>query len=380
MKKILIGICGIGNGHLNRQICVINELKSKGFEVLAATSIDKVSVIKKKCNIEVLPIIIPWIVCDKNGVNFKDTLEKYCLSTQDRFKNFLEFSIAVEKYFNGKPDLVITDYEPNVAEYAYASNLKLITMEQQSKFLYLENIEINDFSINEEINRINYFFPKYDMKIISSFFPINIKKNNVVVVPPIINELEKRNKEDNKVLVYFSSYSFSIKYFEILNTIKEFNDYKFIVYTKENIDIFDFQLDKEDKKDIYLYINSPGGAVTSGLAIYDTIKFINSNVITIGMGLCASMGAFLLSSGDKRYALENTEIMIHEVLGGFEGSARNIKLQSERINKIKEKINKIMAKNTKKTIKQIEKDTGKDYYMSSKEAKEYGIIDDIIKK
>ena len=92
------------------------------------------------------------------------------------------------------------------------------------------------------------------------------------------------------------------------------------------------------------------------------------------------MGAFLLSSGDKRYALENTEIMIHEVLGGFEGSARNIKLQSERINKIKEKINKIMAKNTKKTIKQIEKDTGKDYYMSSKEAKEYGIIDDIIKK
>lgn len=139
-------------------------------------------------------------------------------------------------------------------------------------------------------------------------------------------------------------------------------------------------LDKENNKDIYLYINSPGGAVTSGLAIYDTINYIKSNVITIGMGLCASMGAFLLSSGNKRYALENTEIMIHEVLGGFEGSARNIKLQSDRINKIKEKINKIMAKNTKKTIKQIEKDTGKDYYMSSKEAKEYGIIDDIIKK
>ena len=160
MKKILIGICGIGNGHLNRQICVINELKSKGFEVLAATSIDKVSVIKKKCNIDVLPIIIPWIVCDKNGVNFKDTLEKYCLSTQDRFKNFLEFSIAVEKYFNGKPDLVITDYEPNVAEYAYASNLKLITMEQQSKFLYLENIEINDFSEkidNIQLNGIEFF-------------------------------------------------------------------------------------------------------------------------------------------------------------------------------------------------------------------------------
>ena len=239
MKKVLIGICGIGNGHLNRQTCVINELKSKGFEVLAATSADKVSIIKKRCNIEVLPVIIPWIVCDKNGVNFKEILEKYYLSTHDRFKNFLEFSIAIEKYFDGKPDLVITDYEPNVAEYAYASNLKLITMEQQSKFLYLKNIEINDFSINEEVNRINYFFPKYDMKIISSFFPVDIKKDNVIIVPPIINELEIRKKEDNKVLVYFSSYSFSTKYFEILNTIKEFNNYKFIVYTKENIDIFD---------------------------------------------------------------------------------------------------------------------------------------------
>ncbi len=139
-------------------------------------------------------------------------------------------------------------------------------------------------------------------------------------------------------------------------------------------------LDNENNKDIYLYINSPGGSVTSGLAIYDTMNFIKSNVITIAMGLCASMGAFLLSSGYKRYALENTEIMIHEVIGGFEGSARNIKLQSERINKIKEKINRIMSKNTGKNIKQIEKDTGKDYYMSSKEAKEYGLIDDIIKK
>ena len=248
MKKILVGICGIGNGHLNRQICVINELKSKGFEVLAVTSKDKISVIKKSCSIEVLPIVIPWIVCNENGVNFKATLEKYYLSTQDRFKNFLEFSIAVEKYFNGKPDLVITDYEPNVAEYAYASNLKLITMEQQSKFLYLENIKINDFSIDEEINRINYFFPKYDMKIISSFFPIDIKENSVVVVPPIIERLEKRDSEENKVLVYFSPYSFSIKYFEILNVIKKFKNFEFIVYTKENINNFNKYLNYKNIK------------------------------------------------------------------------------------------------------------------------------------
>ena len=139
-------------------------------------------------------------------------------------------------------------------------------------------------------------------------------------------------------------------------------------------------LDKEDKKDIYLYINSPGGAVTSGLAIYDTIKFINSNVITIGMGLCASMGAFLLSSGYKRYALENTEIMIHEPLGGYEGKASNIKLQTDRIIKLKDRINTILAKNTKQKKQKIEKDTLIEYYMSSKEAKNYGIIDEIIKK
>ncbi len=139
-------------------------------------------------------------------------------------------------------------------------------------------------------------------------------------------------------------------------------------------------LDKENNKDIYLYINSPGGSVSAGLAIYDTIKYIKSNVITIGIGLCASMGAFLLSSGDKRYALENTEIMIHEPLSGVEGKASNIKIQSDRIIKTKALINKILAKNTKQSIKKIEKDTENDYYMSTIEAKKYGLIDDIIKK
>lgn len=139
-------------------------------------------------------------------------------------------------------------------------------------------------------------------------------------------------------------------------------------------------LDKENSKDIYLYINSPGGSVSAGLAIYDTIKYIKSSVITIGVGLCASMGAFLLSSGDKRYALENTEIMIHEPLGGVEGKASNIKIQSDRIIKTKALINKILAKNTKQSIKKIEKDTENDYYMNSIEAKKYGLIDDIIKK
>ena len=139
-------------------------------------------------------------------------------------------------------------------------------------------------------------------------------------------------------------------------------------------------LDSLSKNDIFLYINSPGGSVTSGLAIYDTINYINSRVITIGLGMCASMGAFLLSSGNYRYALPNCEIMIHEPLGGASGQATDIKIASDHILKIKTKINKILASNTHKTIKKIEKDTLKDNYMNTEEALEYGIIDEIIKK
>lgn len=139
-------------------------------------------------------------------------------------------------------------------------------------------------------------------------------------------------------------------------------------------------LDSKNNEDIYLYINSPGGSVTSGLAIYDTIKYVNSHVITIGIGMCASMGAFLLSSGNKRYALPNCEIMIHEPLGGASGQASDIKIVSDQILKLKQRINKILSKNTKKSLSKIEKDTLKDNYMTAKEALEYGIIDEIIKK
>ncbi len=139
-------------------------------------------------------------------------------------------------------------------------------------------------------------------------------------------------------------------------------------------------LDSKSNDDINLYINSPGGSVTAGLAIYDTINFVKSDVNTIGIGLCASMGAFLLSSGNKRYALPNCEIMIHEPLGGAQGQASDIKIVSDQILKIKQRINKILAKNTKNTINKIEKDTLKDNYMTAKEALDYGLIDEIIKK
>ena len=139
-------------------------------------------------------------------------------------------------------------------------------------------------------------------------------------------------------------------------------------------------LDSLNHDDIYIYINSPGGSVTSGLAIYDTMNYIKSDISTIGIGLCASMGAFLLSSGtkNKRYALKNTEIMIHEVLGSSKGQATEIEIATEHILKLRNKLNKILANNTNQSLNKINKDTKRDYYMNALEAKKYHIIDSII--
>ena len=139
---------------------------------------------------------------------------------------------------------------------------------------------------------------------------------------------------------------------------------------------------KDVSKDICLYINSPGGSVTAGLAIYDTINYIKCDVTTICRGLETSMGAFLLYSGTKgqRYALSNSEIMIHQPLGGAQGQASDIKIQAEHIIKIKKKLNDILAKNTGKPVEEIEKDTDRDNYLSAEEAKEYGLIDEIFYK
>ena len=139
-------------------------------------------------------------------------------------------------------------------------------------------------------------------------------------------------------------------------------------------------LDNISHENIYLYINSPGGAITSGMGIYDTMRFIESKVITIGVGMCASMAAFLLSSGDERYVLPNAEVMIHQPLGGAQGQATDIKIAAERIIKLKEKLNRILSNNTHQPIEKIYEDTERDNFLNAKEAKEYGLIDDIIKK
>lgn len=141
-------------------------------------------------------------------------------------------------------------------------------------------------------------------------------------------------------------------------------------------------LDSINNDTINLYINSPGGSITAGMAIYDTMNFIKSDVSTICIGMAASMAAFLLSSGKKgkRFCLPNSEVMIHQPLGGAQGQATEIKIAAERIIKLKDKLNTILAQNTGKSLKQIERDTERDNFMDSKEALKYGIIDNVIKK
>ena len=142
-------------------------------------------------------------------------------------------------------------------------------------------------------------------------------------------------------------------------------------------------LESEDPdKDIYLYINSPGGLVTAGLAIYDTMQYIKPDVQTICMGQAASMGAVLLAAGapGKRYALPHSRIMIHQPMGGFEGQATEIEIHAKEILRIREELNKILAKHTGQPIEKIRDDTERDYFMSAQEAKEYGLIDEIVEK
>ena len=139
---------------------------------------------------------------------------------------------------------------------------------------------------------------------------------------------------------------------------------------------------QDPDKDVYFYINSPGGSISAGMAIYDTMNYIKCDVSTICIGMAASMGAFLLSSGakGKRYALPNAEVMIHQPLGGMQGQASDIKIHAEHILRIREKLNSILAQQTGKPIMEIRRDTERDNFMTAEQAKEYGLIDKVITK
>ena len=139
---------------------------------------------------------------------------------------------------------------------------------------------------------------------------------------------------------------------------------------------------QDPEKDIYLYINSPGGSISAGMAIYDTMNYIKCDVCTICVGMAASMGAFLLSSGakGKRFALPNAEVMIHQPLGGMQGQASDIKIHADHILRIRSKLNKLLSEQTGKPLKTIERDTERDNYMTANEACEYGLVDKVITK
>lgn len=187
------------------------------------------------------------------------------------------------------------------------------------------------------------------------------------IIPTVI---EKRN---NKEIVY-DLYSRLLKD-RIVFIVGEIDD------TSANIVVSELlYLDSINNNDISLYINSPGGSITSGMAIYDTMNYIKSDIKTISLGISASMAAFLLSSGskNKRYALPNAEIMIHQPLGGTEGQATDIKIATDRILRLKEKLNKILALNTNQPLSKIKKDTERNRFLSAEEALKYGLIDKII--
>lgn len=141
-----------------------------------------------------------------------------------------------------------------------------------------------------------------------------------------------------------------------------------------------FLASKDPNKDIQLYINSPGGSVTAGLAIYDTMQYIKCDVSTVSIGMSASMGAMILASGakGKRYALPNSEILLHQVMGGARGQASEIEITAKQIIRIKESINKILSKHTNQPLAKIAKDTDRDFYLTAEEAKEYGVVDEVI--
>ena len=236
MKNILIGICGLGNGHVNRQKAIIDILLNYDVNIVLAVT-DKNYKLFEAVYPDIKKVIvnIPWIACNDSGIDFDLTREIYKESKSNQFESFLDFSIEVTNMFNGNyPDIIFTDYEPNVAQYAYAVNKPLVCLEQQSKFLAFDSENIDNYSINEEKSRLLYFFPRAEKRLVSSFFEIgDVNKYNIEILPPILSKCNRGEVDKNKVVVYFSPYSNDSKqYKKILELIKQYNEYQFYIYTE----------------------------------------------------------------------------------------------------------------------------------------------------
>lgn len=304
MKKILLGVCDIGNGHTSRQKCIIRELLKCNVElVLAVTETGAVKFDQEFPEIKRLLINIPWVTSDNEGIDFKDTLDRYRESKKDQFGSFLEFAVKARQCFDGDPpDLVMTDYEPNVAQFAYAMDLPLICMDQHSKFLYLDSEEIEGFTINEGAARLRYFFPKVDHRFISSFSPIRIEeKEGITVLPPVIRKLEKGKTDQSKAVVYFSPYTNDQKQFEqVLEMLTERRDRSFVIYSDLKF--------KEYEKYPHFTFKSIGGEFTNDIS--DCCCIISSaghQLISEAVSLDIPVLIYSFSTYDQKYCAKMVE-------------------------------------------------------------------------
>lgn len=319
MKKILIGVCGIGNGHINRQKLVIEHLLQYDVDIVLAVTENSYKYFNNIYpDLKKVLIYVPWIFCNNQGIDFENTRKKYIHDGVDQFDKFLSSSIEIQNAFDGeKPDLVMTDYEPNVAQFAYAVNSPLICLDQHSKFLNLNAEIINDFSINIETSRLLYFFPKANKRYVSSFFEINdCHAFNIEVLPPIIKDIERISIKKNKVVVYFSSYTNDSKiYTKVLELIKDYADYEFYVYT--DIDFCDYRCFNNikfkkigsefdlDLTDCYFIISTAGHQLISE-AIYLEIPLLIFPLDTFDQNYCCYM-VQKLKFGKQLYNFNKSE-------------------------------------------------------------------------
>jgi uncharacterized protein (TIGR00661 family) len=276
-KKILIGICDIGMGHINRQTCIIKELLKYDVDILLTYTDNNKQILDNNFpNLAKVKINIPWIACDKNGIDFKKSLEISKNRKINYYNEFLKFCIDVEEYFGGKPDYVFTDYECNVASYSYAASVPLLGMDQHSKFLFLEEEKLGEYGIKEESSRLKFFFPKVDYRIISSFFPLP-DIPNALLLPPIV-DLNKQNVSDNNfVLAYFSPYVENKDFFEkMYNMMKNDKSNNYVLYTKfdfeqqDNIVVKPFSNDfKKDLRECKFVISTSGHQLISECIVFE---------------------------------------------------------------------------------------------------------------
>ena len=234
-KRILLGANDVGNGHISRQKCIIHELLKCDVELMLAVT--EKSIVQYEAvfpEIKKIRINIPWIQCNNDGIDFKETLHIYRNKKKDQFESFLEFAVEARQCFDGcPPDIVMTDFEANVTWFAYAMNLPLICLDQQSKLLYIGEEEIDGITIVRDRALLRFYFPKSDYRFISSFFPIDIKKEGITVLPPIITNLKKQKMDQSKIVVYFSPFTNDENLLkQVLDMLTERIDYHFVVYSK----------------------------------------------------------------------------------------------------------------------------------------------------